>query len=216
MRVLRGFKKSQSPRRSSGAAAAAPPRRRHPQLPPGSGGIQEPGCGQPARSAAPGGPAEGAEQRRWVLGAEAGPRDRPGAPRTTEGGWGRAGRLASGFCSAPPTQRQAAPYAAARLAGRARGRGGRQNASNLTAHPTSPCSPQSARGGGATSATVRLRCDAMSGSRHTRPRGSQGEHAGPRGGKMRAILRRIQRAYFRRHLRTGSRATPVAVRLEHA
>ena len=58
--------------------------------------------------------------------------------------------------------------------------------------------------------------DATAGPRHTRPRGSQGAHAGPRGGKMRAILRRIQRAYFRRHLRTGSRATPVAVRLEHA
>ena len=71
-------------------------------------------------------------------------------------------------------------------------------------------------GGRATSAAVRLRCDAMAGSRHTRPRGSQGAHAGLRGGKMRAILRRIQRAYFRRHRRTGSRATQVAVRREHA
>ena len=71
-------------------------------------------------------------------------------------------------------------------------------------------------GGRATSAAVRLRCDAMAGSRHTRPRGSQGAHAGPRGGKMRAILRRVQRAYFRRHRRTGGCATPVAVRLEHA
>ena len=71
-------------------------------------------------------------------------------------------------------------------------------------------------GGRATSAAVRSRCDAMAGSRHTRPRGSQGAHAGPRGGKMRAILRRIQRAYFRRHRRTGSCVTPVAVRLEHA
>jgi len=58
--------------------------------------------------------------------------------------------------------------------------------------------------------------DATAGSRHTRPRGSQGAHTGPRGGKMRAILRRIQRAYFRRHRRTGSRATQVAVRREHA
>jgi hypothetical protein len=64
-----------------------------------------------ARTASPerhctGGTAEGAEQRRWVGGAEAGPRDRPGAPRTMEGWWGRGGRLASGFGSALPTQRQ--------------------------------------------------------------------------------------------------------------
>jgi hypothetical protein len=39
-----------------------------------------------------------------------------------------------------------APYAAARLTGRARGHAGRQNAGNAPAHPTSPFSPQSARG----------------------------------------------------------------------
>jgi hypothetical protein len=57
----------------------------------------------------PGGPAEGAEQRRWVLGAEVGPRDRPGAPRTTEGGWGRAGRLASGAALLAGCPRSLAP-----------------------------------------------------------------------------------------------------------
>jgi len=54
--------------------------------------------------------------------------------------------------------------------------------------------------------------DATAGSRHSRPRGSQAAHAGARGGKMRVILRRIQRAYFRRNRRAGSRATSVAVR----
>jgi hypothetical protein len=54
--------------------------------------------------------------------------------------------------------------------------------------------------------------DATAGLRHTRPRGSQAAHAGARGGKMWVILRRIQRAYFRRNRRTGSRATSVAVR----
>ena len=54
--------------------------------------------------------------------------------------------------------------------------------------------------------------DATAGSRHTRPRGSQGAHASARGGKMRVILRRIQRAYFRRNRRAGSRATSFAVR----
>jgi hypothetical protein len=54
--------------------------------------------------------------------------------------------------------------------------------------------------------------DATAGSRHTLPRGSQGAHAGARGGKMRAVCRHIQRAFFRRHRRAGSRATPVAVR----
>ena len=39
-----------------------------------------------------------------------------------------------------------APYAAARLTGRARGRAWRQNAGNSPAHPTSLFSPQSARG----------------------------------------------------------------------
>ena len=46
--------------------------------------------------------------------------------------------------------------------------------------------------------------------RHSRPRDSQGAHAGAPGGKMRAILRRIQRAYFRRNRRPGSRATSVS------
>ena len=54
--------------------------------------------------------------------------------------------------------------------------------------------------------------DATAGLRHTRPRGSQAAHLGARGGKMRVILRRIQRAYFRRNRRAGSRATSVAVR----
>jgi len=54
--------------------------------------------------------------------------------------------------------------------------------------------------------------DATAGSHHTRPRGSQGAHAGAPGGKMRAVLRRIQRAYFCRNPRAGSRATSVAVR----
>jgi len=53
--------------------------------------------------------------------------------------------------------------------------------------------------------------DATAGSRHTQPRGSQGAHAGAPGGKMRTILRRIQRAYFRRNRRAGCRATSVAV-----
>ena len=48
--------------------------------------------------------------------------------------------------------------------------------------------------------------------RHSRPRDSQGAHAGAPGGKMRTILRRIQRAYFFRNRRAGSRATLVAVR----
>ena len=55
---------------------------------------------QPAPSDCTGGSAEGEEQRRCGGGAEAGPRDRPGAARTGEGWWGRGGRLASGFCSA--------------------------------------------------------------------------------------------------------------------
>ena len=48
--------------------------------------------------------------------------------------------------------------------------------------------------------------------RHSRPRDSQGAHAGAPGGKMRTSLRRIQRAYFFRNRRAGSRATLVAVR----
>ena len=102
------------------------------------------------------GHAWGAEQRRWVGGAEAGPTDRLGAPRTTEGlvGQGRAPGVGSQHCAA----------------------------------------------------------DATAGSRHSRPRGSQCVHAGERGGKMRVILRRIQRVYFRRNRRAGSRATSAAVR----
>ena len=38
------------------------------------------------------------------------------------------------------------------------------------------------------------------------------KRTGAPGSKMRAILRRIQRAYFRRNRRAGSRATSVAVR----
>ena len=53
---------------------------------------------------------------------------------------------------------------------------------------------------------------ATAGSRHSRPRDSQGAHVGALGGKMRTILRRIQRAYFRRNRSAGSRATSVAVR----
>jgi len=53
---------------------------------------------------------------------------------------------------------------------------------------------------------------ATAGSRRTRPRGSQGAHAGAWGVKMRVIFWRVQRAYFRRNRRAGSRATSVAVR----
>jgi hypothetical protein len=74
--------------------------RRRPRLPLGAAATSSP----PARAASPerctGGPAEGGEQRRWVGGVEAGPRDRPGAARTGEGWWGRGGRIA------PPTQQQ--------------------------------------------------------------------------------------------------------------
>jgi hypothetical protein len=64
--------------------------------------------------------------------------------------------------------------------------------------------------------TAFCRGDATERSRHTRPRGSKGAQAGARGSKMRAILRHIQRIYFRRHLHTDSRATSVAVRRDHA
>ena len=64
-----------SPRRSRVAAASAPPRGRYPRLPPGAAAS----CSPAARAASPdrsnGGPAWGAEQRRWVGGAEAGPTD---------------------------------------------------------------------------------------------------------------------------------------------
>ena len=53
---------------------------------------------------------------------------------------------------------------------------------------------------------------ATAGSRHSRPRDSQGAHVGALGGKMRTILRHIQRAYFRRNRHAGSRAPSVAVR----
>ena len=46
------------------------------------------------------------------------------------------------------------------------------------------------------------------GSRHTWPRGTQGAHIGEPGRNMRTILRRIQRAQFRRNHRTGSGAGP--------
>ena len=85
--------------------------------------------------------------RRGVGGTEAGTRDRPRSPRT----WrvGGAGEGAWSRVSAARRRRngRVAPYAAARLTGRARGRAGRQNVGNSPAHPTSPCSPQSARGG---------------------------------------------------------------------
>jgi hypothetical protein len=42
--------------------------------------------------------------------------------------------------------------------------------------------------------------------RRSPPSGSQGAHAGEPGGKMRRILRPVQRAYFRRNRRTGSRS----------
>jgi hypothetical protein len=141
------------PRRSRGRAAARPLSAAAARR----GGIQQPRMrGQPARSAATGGPAWGAEQRRWVGGAEGGPADSLGAPRTTEGLVGQ---------------------------GRAPGVGSERRAADATAV-----------------------------LRHTRPRGSQAAHLGARGGKMRVIIRRIQRAYFRRNRSAGSRATSFAVR----
>jgi hypothetical protein len=199
-RLPRGRARGAAVVATAGARVAAR-RRRHGGAAARSGDIQQPGCASPQRCT--GGPAEGAEQRRWVGGAEAGPRDGPGAPRMGEGWWGRGGRLASGFCSAAPIQRQgrairgraahrertrargaeiseqfdgasnepifaafgargAAPrrlqcaraadatagshHTRLRLTGRARGRAGRQNASNSPPHPTSLFSPQSARG----------------------------------------------------------------------
>jgi hypothetical protein len=60
------------PRRIRGRAAAQPISATAARR----GGIQQPRLrGQPARSEATGGPAWGAEQRRWVGGAEAGPTD---------------------------------------------------------------------------------------------------------------------------------------------
>ncbi len=74
------------------------------------------------------------------------------------------------------------------------------------------CSPPSAGPPVHRSGSEHRAADATAGSRHTRPRGSQAAHLGARGDKMWVILRRIQRAYFRRNRRTGSRATSVAVR----
>ena len=101
--------------------------------------------GQPAPSDALG--AEGAEQRG--AGSEA-PKLGPETGRALRARWrvGGAGEGAWSRVSAARRRRngRVAPYAAARLTGRARGRAGRQNAGNSPAHPTSLFSPQSARG----------------------------------------------------------------------
>ena len=91
-----------------------------------------------------GGPAEGEAQRRGVGGVEARPRDGPGAAHMGEGGGGRGGRTAVGLLHG--RNGRFAPYAAARATGRACGRAKQQNAGNSPARPTSPFSPQSARG----------------------------------------------------------------------
>jgi hypothetical protein len=100
MEFLPGHWRRGRPRRSPAVPAAAPRRsrsvRRHSAARAGS---------QPR--AMHWGPRRGRRAaRRWVGGTEAGTRDRPRSPRTMEGWWGRGGRLVSGFCSAPPTQRQ--------------------------------------------------------------------------------------------------------------
>ena len=110
------------------------------------GGIQ-----LPARAASPerctGGPAEGAEQRG--AGSEA-PKLGPETGRALRARWrvGGAGEGAWSRVSAARRRRngRVAPYAAARLTGRARGSAGRQNAGNSAAHPTSLFSPPSAHG----------------------------------------------------------------------
>ena len=118
-----------------------------------------------------------------------------------------------GFCSAPPTQRQGRAIHG-REAHRARTRARR--AAKRGQFSGTCNEPMFAAIGARGAAPRRLQCDrdadATAGSRHTRPRGSQGAHAGARGGTMQAILLRIQRAYFRRYRRAVSRATKVAVR----
>ena len=73
-------------------------------------------------------------------------RDRPGATRTGEGWWGREGVWPRVSPALRRRNGRVAPITAARLTGRASGRAGRQNVGNSPAHPTSPFSPQSARG----------------------------------------------------------------------
>ena len=109
------------------------------------GGIQLPARAA-ARIEAMRGPAEGAEQLRWVRGR--GWTHRLAGCSAHDGGSGGAGEGAWRWVSASRRRRngRVAPFAAARLTGRARGRAGRQNAGNSPAHPTSLFSPQSARG----------------------------------------------------------------------
>ena len=92
------------------------------------------------------GPRDGLCAARWVGGCRAGPRDRPGAARTGEGWWGREGVWPRVSPALRRRNGRVAPITAARLTGRASGRAGRQNVGNSPAHPTSPFSPQSARG----------------------------------------------------------------------
>ena len=144
---------SARPSRRRRRARAAPPRaaaqpplpRRYPRLSPGSSATSSP-PGQSSPERCSGGPAQGEDQRRWLGVVEAGPRDRPGAART--GRVGGAGEGAQRWDSAARRRRngRVAPYTAAKLTGRARGRAGRQSAGSFPAHATSPCSPQSARG----------------------------------------------------------------------
>ena len=95
--------------RGCAVAAAAPRREAEPFAPDDEEFLMVPSF-PPARATSPerctGGPAEGGEQRRWVGGAEAGPTERLGAPRTTEGLVGQGRASASGRSIAPPTQRQ--------------------------------------------------------------------------------------------------------------
>ena len=111
------------------------------------GGILQPGCA---------GSQPGAQQRGPRLGRRAaalGRRRRGWTHRQTgcsahDGGVGGAGEGAWRRVGASRRRRngRVAPYAAARLTGRALGRAGRQNVGNFPAHPTSLFSPPSARG----------------------------------------------------------------------
>jgi hypothetical protein len=109
--------------------------------------------------------------------------------RTGEGGRG----TAVGFGSALPTQRQGRAIRG-RAAHRARTRARR--AAKCGQFSGASNKPMFAAIGARGAAPRWLQCardaDAKAGSRHTRPRGSQGAHAGAPGGKMRAFLRRIQ------------------------
>jgi hypothetical protein len=100
----------------------------------------QPGAKQ--RGVPPGAPSSGAgskaprvgPQTAWVLRAR------------RRGWWGRGGRRRRVGASRRRRNGRVAPYLTARLAGRARGQGGRQNVGNFPAHPTSLFSPESERG----------------------------------------------------------------------